>query len=59
MSILGSMLGKPTRGSMIALKRVKLYLNGTRNSFNKLEYDCEVYNHVVRFDGYSDRFDRP
>ena len=35
-SILGSMLGKPTRGSMIALKGVTRYLKGTRHFVNKL-----------------------
>ena len=34
-SILGSMLGKPTQGSMIALKRVTRYLKGTRHFVKK------------------------
>ena len=41
-SILGSMLGKPLRGSMVALKRVARYLKGTRDFVNKLELDNEV-----------------
>ena len=53
-SILGSMLGKPTQGSMIALKRVTRYLKGTRDFVNKLELDNEVDKHGVRLDGYSD-----
>ena len=52
-SILGSMLGKPTQGSMIALKRVPRYLKGTRDFVNKLELDIEVDEHVVRLDGFS------
>ena len=53
-SILGSMLGKPTQGSMIALKRVTRYLKGTRHFVNKLKLDSEVDNHVARLDGFSD-----
>ena len=53
-SILGSMLGKPTRGSMIALKRVTRYLKGTRDFVNKLELDNEVDKRVARLDGFSD-----
>ena len=49
-SILGSMLGKPTQGSMIALKR---YLKTTRDFVNKLTLNHEVDN-VVRLEGYSD-----
>ena len=41
-SILGSMLGKPTQGSMIALKRVTRYLKGTGDFVNKLELENEV-----------------
>ena len=41
-SILGSMLGKPTQGSMIALKRVTRYLNRTRDFVKKLELDSDV-----------------
>ena len=51
-SILGSMVGKPTRGSMIALKRVTRYLKGTRDFVNKLELDSEVDKHVARLDGF-------
>ena len=47
------MLGKPTQGSMIALKRVTRYLKGTRDFVNKPELNNEVGN-VVRLDGYSD-----
>ena len=37
--ILGSMLGKPNKGSMIALKCVtRRYLKGTRDFVNKLEF---------------------
>ena len=54
MSIWGSMLGKPTRGSMIALKRVTRYLKGTRHFVNKLELDTDVGKHVTRLDGLSD-----
>ena len=53
-SILGSMLGKPTQGSMIALKCVTRYLKGTRDFVNKLALDNEVEKHVVRLDVYSD-----
>ena len=53
-SILGSMLGKPTQGSMIALKRVTRNLKGTRDFVNKLELDSEVDKHVARQDGFSD-----
>ena len=53
-SILGSMLGEPTQGSMIALKRVTRYLKGTRDFVNKLALDNEVEKHVVRLDVYSD-----
>ena len=54
LSILGSMLGKPTQGSMIALKRVTRYLKGTRHLVNKLELESEVDTHVARLDGFSD-----
>ena len=47
-SILGSMLGKPTQGSMIR------YLKSTRLFVNKLELDTEVEKHVTRLDGFSD-----
>ena len=47
-SILESMLGKPTQGSMIALKRMTRYLKGTRDFVNKLELDSEVVKHVAR-----------
>ena len=53
-SILGSMLGKPLRGSMVALKRVARYLKGTRELVNKLELDNEVDKHVVKLDWFSD-----
>ena len=53
-SILGSMLGKPTQRSMIALKRVTRYLEGTRDFVNKLELDGDVDKHVARLDGFSD-----
>ena len=53
-SIIGSMVGKPTACSMIALKRVARYLKGTRELVNKLELDQEVDNHVVKLDGFSD-----
>ena len=53
-SNLGSMLEKPTQGSMIALKRVVRYLKGTRDFVNKLELDGEVDKHVARLDGFSD-----
>ena len=53
-SILGSMLEKPTQGSMMALKRVVRYLKGTRDFVNKLELDGEVDKHVARLDGFSD-----
>ena len=45
-SILGSMLGKPTRGSVVR------YLKGTREFVNKLETD-NVDRHVVKLDGFS------
>ena len=51
--ILGSMLGKPTRGSMIALKRVARYFKGTRDFVNKLELDKDVDRHLVKLDGFS------
>ena len=38
-SILGTMLGRPTQGSMISLKRVTRCLKGTREFVNKLELD--------------------
>ena len=57
MSILGSMLGKPTQGSMIALKRVTRYLKGTKDFVNKLELDNEFDRHVLKLDGYSGWFD--
>ena len=41
-SILGSMLGKPTQGSMIALKRVTRFLKETKVFVNKLGSDNEV-----------------
>ena len=50
-SILGSMLGKPTQGSIIALKRVT-HLKGTRHFVNKLELDGDVDKHVARLDGF-------
>ena len=53
-SILGSMLGKPTQGSMIALNRVTRSLKGTRHFVNKLELDGDVDKHVARLDGFSD-----
>ena len=53
-SILGSMLRKPTQGSMIALKRVTRYLKGTRDFVNKLELDTDVDKRVTRPDGFSD-----
>ena len=53
-SSLGSMLGKPTQGSMIALKRVTRYLKGTRHFVNKLELDGDVDKHVARLGGFSD-----
>ena len=53
-SIIGSMVGKPTACSMIALKRVARYLKGTRELVNKLELDQEVDKHVVKLDGFSD-----
>ena len=53
-SILGSMLGKPTRDSMIPLKRVTHYLKGTRDFVNNVELDSEVDKHVARLDGFSD-----
>ena len=53
-SILVSMLGKPTQGSMIVLKRVTRYLKGTRHFVNKLELDSEIDKHVARLDGFSD-----
>ena len=53
-SILGSMLGKPTQGSMIALKRVTRCLKGTRHFVNKPELDTNVDKHVARLDGFSD-----
>ena len=62
-SILGSILGKPTQGSMIALKHVTRYLKGTKDFVNKLELDSDVDKHVARLDGFSDSdwgwFDRP
>ena len=51
-SILVSMLRKPTRGSMIVLKCVVRCLKGTRDSVNKLELDSEVDKHVVKMDGW-------
>ena len=48
------MLGKPTQGSMNALKRVTRYLKGTRDSVNKLELEGDVDKHVARLDGFSD-----
>ena len=53
MSILGSMLGKPTAGSMIALRRVARYLKGTRGLVNKLQLNQDVDKHVVKLDGFS------
>ena len=53
-SILGSMVGKPTACSMIALKRVARYLKGTRELVNELELDQEVDKHEVKLDGFSD-----
>ena len=43
-SILWSTLGKPTQGSMIALKRVTRCLKGTRDFVNKLELDSDLDN---------------
>ena len=51
-SILWSMLWKPTQGSMIALKRVIRCLKGTRHFVNKLELDTDVDKHVTRLDGF-------
>ena len=53
-STLGSTLGKPTQGSMIALMRVKRYLKGTRHFVSKLELDTDVDKRVTRLDGFSD-----
>ena len=53
-SIPGSMLGKPTQGSMIVLKRVTRYLKGTRHFVNKLELDGDVDKHVARLNGFLD-----
>ena len=53
-SILGSMLEKPTQGSMIALKRVTRYLKGTRHFVNKHEMDGDSDKHVARLVGFSD-----
>ena len=53
-SMLGSMLGKRTQGSMIALKRVTRYLKGTRDFVNKLDLDGDVDKQVARLDGFSD-----
>ena len=53
-SILGSMLGKPIHGSMIALKRVTRNLKETRHFVNKLELDTDVDKHVTRLDGFPD-----
>ena len=47
-------VGKPTQGSMIALKRVTRYLKRTRHFVNKLELDTDVDKHVTRLDGLSD-----
>ena len=47
-SIFVSMLGNPTRGSMIVLKCVVRCLKGTIDSVNKLELDNEVHKHVVK-----------
>ena len=53
--MLGSMLGKPTQGSMIALKRVTRYLKGTRHFVNKLELGYgDADKRVTRLDGFSD-----
>ena len=49
-SILGSMLEKPTQG----LKRVTRYFKGTRHFVNKLELDGDVGKYVARLDGFSD-----
>ena len=46
--------GKPTRCSMIALKRVARFLMGARDFVNKHELDIEVEKHVVKLDGFSD-----
>ena len=48
------MLGKPTQGSMIALKRVTRYLKGTRDFVNRLELNSEIDKCVLKLDGYSD-----
>ena len=53
-SILGSMLGKPTQGSMIAVTRVIRYLKGTRDFVNKLELNNKIEKCVLKLDGYSD-----
>ena len=54
MSILGSVLGKPTAGLMVALKRVARYLKGMRDLVNKLQLNQDVDKHVVKLDGFSD-----
>ena len=48
------MLGKPTQGSMIALKRETRYLKGARHFVKKLELNTDVDKHVARLDGFSD-----
>ena len=53
-SILGSILGKPTQGSMIALERVTRDLKRTRHFVNKLQLDTDVDKRVTRMDGFSD-----
>ena len=47
-------MGKPTQGSMIAMKRVTRYLKGMRHFVNKLELDTDVDKRVMRLDGFSD-----
>ena len=55
MSILGSMLGKPTACSIVALNRVAHYLKGTRDLVNKLQVDQDVDKNVANLDGFSVR----
>ena len=54
-SLLGSMLGKPTRGSVIALKSAVRHLTETRDIVNKLELDNQVDEHLVKLAGSADR----
>ena len=48
------MLGKPTRGAVVTLKRVARYMKGTRDLVHKLEVDKDLDKHVVRLQGFSD-----